>query len=338
MRAVVVALVAVVVLAAAATPAGAAPVVGISDSVPTTFANAAWAGLGVTTARAVVPYDVALTPPVAGTPAGDRRIAFDQWIANARSAGVQPLVVFQASLGPNPGAPSRGTYAADVRAFLRTYPSVHLLAPWNEPNFRSSSAPDPLVHRPALAAAYYLALRRTCPRCTVPAGEFAGIPGDRYVLRYQRALGSVRPRLWSFHAHTDPNQFQAGVNASAPATRYFVRVLSGRWAHSKLWIDEVGAYYRDIHGKVWGDQSQQQAASFILGLATLSPRIARIYYYNFANQCSDPSRCAVQDRGLVSPQPFDLGPGASIGYDVAGRVRPAYAVIAARGPAIRPTG
>jgi hypothetical protein len=321
---------------ATASPAAAAPVIGISDSVPTTFTNADWSGLGVRTARAVVPYDVALTPPVAGTPAGDRRITFDAWIANARGAGVQPLVTFQASLGPTPGAPSRATYGRDVRAFLRTYPSVHVLAPWNEPNFRSSTAPDPLVHRPSLAAAYYLVLRRACSRCTVPAGEFAGIPGDRYVLRYQRALGAVRPPLWSFHSHTDPNQFQAGVNASAPATRYFLRVLGGTWARSKLWIDEVGAYYRDIHGQVWGDQSQQQATSFVLGLATLSPRIARIYYYNFSNQCSDPSRCAVQDRGLVSPQPFDLGPGASIGYDVAGRVRPAYAVIADRGPVIPP--
>jgi len=77
--------------------------------------------------------------------------------------------------------------------------------------------------------------------------------------------------------------------------------------------------------------------SFILGLATLSPRITRIYYYNLSNQCSDPSRCAVQDRGLVAPQPFDVAAGASIGYDVAGRVRPAYGVIAARGPVVGPS-
>jgi hypothetical protein len=39
----------------------------------------------------------------------------------------------------------------------------------------------------------------------------------------------------------------------------------------------------------------------------------------------------------VAPQPFDVAPGASIGYDVAGRVRPAYGVIAARGPVVGPS-
>ena len=38
----------------------------------------------------------------------------------------------------------------------------------------------------------------------------------------------------------------------------------------------------------------------------------------------------------MAPQPFDLAAGASIGYDIAGRVRPAYAVVRRRGPAIRP--
>jgi hypothetical protein len=331
------AFVALVLLAAAPAVAGAAPTLGIADSDASTFVDPSWAGLGISTGRAVVPYDVALTQPVAGTPAGDARMNFDAWIANASAAGVAPLVAFQTSLGPNQAAPSPAAYGRAMRAFLRTYPSVRLLAPWNEPNFRSASTPNPLVHDPALSATYYRVLRSVCPGCTVLAGELAGIPGDPYLRRYQRALGSARPRAWGVHAHTDANQFQAGTDTSAPATRFFLSRLRGRWAHAKIWIDEVGAYFRDENGMVWGDQSQQQTTSFILGLASLSPRIARIYYYNLSNQCSDPSRCAVQDRGLVAPQPFDVAPGASIGYDVAGRVRPAYGVIAARGPIVAPS-
>jgi hypothetical protein len=284
--------------------------------------------------RAVVPYDVALTPAVAGTPAGDRRIEFDGWLANAARAHVEPMVAFQASLDParrrpdgSARAPSRSAYASAVRAFLRTYPGVRTLAPWNEPNFRDANF-NPLVHKPRLAAAYYRVLTRACPRCTVAAGELAGIPGDPYLRRYQRGLGSARPALWSFTAHTDANRFQANGDASAPATHFFLSGLTGRWARARIWIDEIGAYFRDENGNVWGDDSQAQTARFILGLAALSPRIGRIYYYNLSNECSDPSRCAVQDRGLVSPQPFDLAPGASIGYDIADRVRPAYGVIA----------
>jgi hypothetical protein len=335
-RPLVAVLAALVLLAAAPAVAGAATVIGISDSDANTFVDPSWPGLRVTTARAVVPYDVALTRPVAGTPAGDARMNFDAWVANAAGAGVRPLVVFQTSFRPHPAAPSPAAYGRAVRAFLRTYPSVRMLAPWNEPNFQSAATANPLIHNPTLAARYYLVLRSTCPACTVPAGEMAGIPGDPYLGRYQRALGSVRPRLWSFHAHTDANQFQAGTNTDAPATRYFLRRLGGSFARSKIWIDEIGAYFRDENGKVWGDPSQQQTTSFILGLASLSPRIVRIYYYNLSNQCSDPSRCAVQDRGLVSPQPFDVAPGAAVGYDVAGRVRPAYGVIAARGPIVTP--
>jgi hypothetical protein len=329
--------VAVLALLAVLPVAAAATTIGISDSDATTFTDPSWAGLNVTTARAVVPYDVALTQPVAGTPAGDARMNFDAWITNAAAAGVAPLVAFQTSVGPNQAAPSPARYKRAMRAFLSTYPSVRLLAPWNEPNFRSAATPNPLVHNPTLAARYYTVLRSTCPGCTVLAGELAGIPGDPYLTRYQKALGSTRPRVWGVHAHTDANQFQDGTDTSAPATSFFLHRLGGRWARSKIWIDEVGAYFRDANGQVWGDQSQQQTVSFILGLATLSPRITRIYYYNLSNQCSDPSRCAVQDRGLVAPQPFDVAPGASIGYDVAGRVRPAYGVIAARGPVVGPS-
>jgi hypothetical protein len=333
-RSLALALAAVGLIAAAPSAAPAAPRIGIADSDSSTFVDPNWPGLGVRLGRAVVPYDVALTQPVAGTPAGNRRVEFDAWVVNAQGAGVTPMVAFQASLGPNQAAPSPTRYRRAIRAFLVTYPTVRTLAPWNEPNFRSAGA-NPLVHKPRLAAAYYRVLRDACTRCTVAAGELAGIPGDAYLARYRQALGSVRPRLWTVHVHTDANQFQDGSDTSAPATRFFLEQIRGR---SKVWIDEVGAYYRDKDGRVWGDASQAQTASFVLGLGTLSRRIARIYYYNLSNECSDPSLCAVQDRGLVAPQPFDLPPGASIGYDLAGRVRAAYAVIANRGPVTRPTG
>lgn len=133
--------VAVLALLAALPAAAAATTIGISDSDATTFTDPSWAGLNVTTARAVVPYDVALTQPVAGTPAGDARMNFDAWITNAAAAGVAPLVAFQTSLGPNQAAPSPARYKRAMRAFLSTYPSVRLLAPWNEPNFRSAATP-----------------------------------------------------------------------------------------------------------------------------------------------------------------------------------------------------
>jgi hypothetical protein len=328
----------------AATPAAASAVsVGIADSDGDTFIDPSWAGLKVTMGRAVVPYDVALTPPVAGTAAGDRRIEFDQWVRTAASVGVQPLVAFEASRDPAkrtsgglPLAPTISEFSSAMSAFLSTYPTVRHLAPWNEPNFTGSS--NPLAGSPSLAASYYRELVSVCAKagagCTVAAGEFAGVPGDAYVGSYQAALGSSRPAVWGFHAHTDANRFQAGVDDTAPATRFFLSKLGGKWANSELWIDEVGAYYRDANGKIWGDDSQRATTSFILGLSSLSSRISRIYYYNLSNECSTASRCAVQDRGVVAPSPWD---GTPLSYDTAGRMRANYAVIANRGPMIAPS-
>jgi hypothetical protein len=325
-----------------AAPPAAAVSVGIADSDGDTFADPNWPGLSVTMGRAVAPYDVALTAPVAGTPAGDRRIEFDQWVFNAAATGVQPLVTFEASRDPSkrtpdglPLAPTVTEYSRAMRAFLTAYPSVRRLAPWNEPNFTGAS--NPLSGSPSLAASYYRRLvavcRRTLARCTVAAGEFAGVPGDAYVDGYKAALGRSRPAVWAFHAHTDANRFQAGTDSTAPATRFFLTKLGGKWARSRIWIDEVGAYYRDADGKVWGDDSQRATTSFILGLSSLSPRIARIYYYNLSNECSTATRCAVQDRGVVSPSPWD---GTPLGYDIAGRTRANYTVIKNRGPLITP--
>jgi hypothetical protein len=305
--------------------------VGIADSDGDTFADPHWAGLEVRMGRAVAPYDVALTDPVPGTPAGDRRIEFDAWMSNASAAGVEPLVTFEASRRTPGVAPTADAFAHAMRAFLATYPAVRHLAPWNEPNFRGGG--NPLDGDAALAAGYWRALVAVAGDRTVAAGEFAGAPGDPYVDRYLAALGDARPDVWAFHAHTDPNRFQAGVDDTAPATRYLLDVLGRRWPDAAIWIDEIGAYYRDAHGHVWGDDSQRAATSFILGLATLSPRIERIYYYNFANECSTAARCAIQDRGVVSPSPLD---GTPLDYDDAGRRRTSYAVIRDRGPVVAP--
>ena len=139
-----------------------------------------------------------------------------------------------------------------------------------------------------------------------------------------RLNGTQQPQVWSFHAHLD------ATAATAPATRFFAAALP---SHARLWIDEAGAYFRDASGRLAGDAAQHAGARRLLGLRTIARRIDRLYYYNLSNQCSTAGRCAVQDRGLVAPTPFD---GTPLGYDTNGRERPAYAVIRDRGPATAP--
>jgi hypothetical protein len=330
-------LLAAVALTSAA-PAGAVEL-GISDSDAPTVAEPLWAGLGIGRARIVVPYDIATASGAAGS---ERRDNFDRYLANARAAGVSVLVVFAPSQdvrAPGTGdpiAPSADEFAAAFAAFRAGYPGLTTIAPWNEPNNRDTSS-YALGSQPQLAADYWLRAKQLCPTaCTLLAGDFAGIPGDdTYVDAYQAELarnGAV-PDVWAFHAYTDVNRFQVVGASDAPVTRYYLSKLQGPWAGARIWIDEVGARYRDASGLIWGDASQRDAAGLLLGLATLDPRIDAIYYFNYSNQCGSAAGCAVQDRGLVSPAPLDGDPPD---YDAPDRKRAAYDVIAARGPVVLP--
>ncbi|WP_304718914.1 hypothetical protein [Conexibacter sp. CPCC 206217] len=324
-------------LLGAATPARAVEL-GISDSNATTLSEPYWDGLGLKRARIVLPWDVVDTRGPAGT---RRREDFEAFRAGAAAKGVTLLIAFAASADiRNPDgsaiAPTPEQFADGFAKFRNAYPDVTTIAPWNEPN-NPDGTTYPLGADPALAAQYFLIAQSICPSgCTLVAGDFAGIAGDdAYVDAYQTALaaGGVFPAVWAFHAHSDINAFQAGGPDSARISRYYLSKFQGPWANSRIWIDEIGARFRDPGGIVWGDDSQAQATQFLLGLATLDPRIDQIYYYNYSNQCATPSRCAQQDRGLVSPSPFD---GQPLDYDGINRPRSAYNVIAARGPVIPP--
>jgi hypothetical protein len=323
---------------ASAAPAGALEL-GISDSDAPTVTEPFWAGLGISRARVVVPYDLAVTSGAAGLA---RRDNFERYRANAAAAGVSLLVVFAPSQDVrapgtgDPVAPSADEFAAAFAAFRASYPEVTTIAPWNEPNNRDTDS-FALGNDPQLAADYWLRAKQICPTdCTLVAGDFAGIPGDdAYVDAYQAELAAngAMPDVWAFHAYTDVNRFQVVGASDAPVTRYYLGKLQGPWANARIWIDEVGARFRDASGLIWGDASQRDAAGLLLGLATLDPRIDAIYYFNYSNQCADPSGCAVQDRGLVSPTPQN---GEPPDYDGANRVRAAWHVIGARGPVIAP--
>jgi hypothetical protein len=321
--------------------------VGIADSNPATFTHPAFRLLNVTRARAVAPYDVAQRAPGDGGP----RDRLDQWLAAAAAAGVEPMV----TLGPSDlhraadqryVAPSPGEYVAAFAAFHATYPGVHLVAAWNEPNFGDTvlasgpgmadtgcSPADDAHCGPILAARYYGIVSDACPECTVAAGEFDATPSATgYWNLYKRGLGDRRPALWSLHTHHDVNEYQANAHHCQAGdggctTRSFVEWLDGlgrEWRHGHVWMTEVGAFYRGPDDHVWGEQSQRDAVAFLLRLPSISSRITRIYYYDFQNHCSSGDHCAHQDRGLVSPDTTD---GSGTAYDGFCHVRAAFHVI-----------
>jgi hypothetical protein len=274
---------------ASAAPAGAL-VIGIGDQKPDMFGDPRFAGLGISHARIAVSWDAMENPW--------ERDALDGWMEAARAAGVQPLVGFSHARGDRRRVlPTPERYKYEFRQFRARYPWVTTFATWNEANHCG----EPTCHRPALVAAYYRALTRECPTCTVLAAEVLDMPNmASWVDQYQHALG-FRPRLWGLHNYIDANRLRTtGTRALLQHTR------------GQIWFTETGGIVsRRNKRKVGFPESPAHAAvatRWVFDeLVPLSRRITRVYLYHWNAQRNDN-----WDSGLVDPR---------------GRSRPALGVV-----------
>ncbi|QEC49422.1 hypothetical protein FSW04_18820 [Baekduia soli] len=243
----------------ATTPAPASRlIVGMGDQNASTFANPAFLALGIRHARLVVSYDAMSV--------GFERQLVDQWMAAVTKAGIAPFVAFGHSRVHPARLPSIGAYSAAVAAFRRRYPRVRTFAAWNEVNNQS----QPTQRAPERAAAYFDALRAQCPGCTLVAGDVldqAGFVG--YLRRYRAALRS-RPQIWGLHDYSDTNRFRT------TGTRAFLRAVPG-----EVWLTETGGVAKFGRSFPLDLQRQARALRYAFTLADSSPRITRMYLYNW---------------------------------------------------------
>lgn len=279
--------------------------------------NRDWAELGVRRLRAIAPYDVAVDGVAESVP----KARFDAWYAaveayNKAHPGpaekIEMAVSFQDHFSGtrdyeqqhypdgrkhaplvdhdykvvNPRNPADSatvvSYASAIREFLKDYPDVGVIGPWNEANVdhelylkdNKHKLQDP--HYPAnpttgssgpYAAAYYWAAARdaslrlpAAQRPVLVAGEFA-TDGDlaEYTQDYKKALIRIgvdptEVKVWGVHPYADVLGFQDsnGADTSARATRSFLESLyktedgrtDSRWKGGHVWLTAVGAYYR----------------------------------------------------------------------------------------------
>jgi hypothetical protein len=219
-------------------------------------------------------------------------------MAAAQAEGVQPLDGFWHARGDRRRVlPTPERFKYEFRVFRARYPWVTTFATWNEANHCG----EPTCHRPALVAAYYRAMTRECPTCTILAAEVLDMPNmGRWVDRFQEALG-YRPRLWGLHNYLDANRMRT------IGTRTLLRHTLGH-----IWFTETGGIVerRNKH-KVGFPESAKHAAlatRWVFDrLAPLSRRITRIYLYHW-----NAARHDTWDSGLVDPR---------------GRARPALRVV-----------
>ena len=246
---------------------GTGPLLGIADQKPATFADPSFRELGVARSRLNTPWNSIFTEPG----------RLGQWLTAARNDGIEPLVAFERARGSNCPAdpcslPGLADYTKAVTAFHRRYPWVRLLQPWNEAN----SSTQPTGKHPERAAAYYEAVRKICPECTITAADVLdGSNTVRWLRRFKTALHGTPTPLWGLHNYSDTNRFRT------TGTKRLLSLVPG-----EVWFTEAGGIVSFVtaDGRTalpYDEQRAARAIRYLFHLAALSPRITRIYIYQW---------------------------------------------------------
>ena len=249
-------------------------VVGIGEQLTPMFADPNFAALKVEDARLVVSYDAVAVR-------FERQIV-DTWLAEAKRTGVRPFITFGHSRVKPKKLPSVAEFRSAFRAFRKRYPDVDTYAPWNEINHAS----QPTSRSPERAAQFYDVVAAECEGCTVLAGDVLDQPGmTRYLAAYRRALvGS--PRVWGLHNYADSNRFRkSGLQSMLDAVP------------GDVWLTETGGIVQFGRNFPRDEQRAARAVSYALRLASDTPRVKRVYLYNWTG--AKPADRF--DAGLVGP-------------------------------------
>jgi hypothetical protein len=254
--------------------------VGIADQKADMFADPRFAVLGITQARLAIGWD-ALTSPWQVN-------LLDNWLQSARVAGVDPLVSFMHSRTSRRRLPTPERLKYEFRRFRQAYPWVTTFATWNEANHCG----EPLCHRPKLAAAYYRALRRECPSCTIVAPEVLDMPNmATWVKDFIRTLG-YSPKIWALHNYVEANRFRM------QRLRRLLRVAP----RAQVWLTETGGLVRRDNGSTTeipeGARHAAEVTRYIFDrIVPRNPRVTRVYLYHWNAESPKTS----WDSGLITP-------------------------------------
>ena len=263
-----------------ATPAQGGVEVGIADQKADMFADPRFAALGITRARLAIGWD-ALTSPW-------QVAELDAWLQGARAAGVEPLISFGHSRTARRSLPTPERLKYEFRRFRQLYPWVTTFATWNEANHCG----EPTCHRPRLVAAYYRALHRECPTCTILAPEMLDMPNmARWARDFRNALGYT-PKRWGMHNYVEANRFKMRR----------LRELLRAVPRAQVWLTETGGLVRRDNGSTTeipeGPRHAGEVTRYIFDrIVPRNPRISRVYIYHW----NAASATASWDSALITP-------------------------------------
>jgi hypothetical protein len=298
LRGVFAALVAFAVLVPVATAkAPSPPEIGIGEQSPEMFSSPYFTALGVKNVRVITAWD-SLRHKWS-------RQELDTYMAAARAAGANVLLGFGHSRSGNAAArrrvPSVAAFTKEFKKYRKRYPWVRDWLTWNEANHCGSKT----CHLPQRVARFYNNIRHNCWHCNVVAADVLDLPGMGAWVREFRKTARKDGLIWGLHNYIDANRFRTS------GTRELLKAAP----YGKIWFTETGGLVvRRNKSRIAFPGNKRHAAAAtkqVFKLAALSPRVKRIYFYNW-----QPSKAPLPswDSALV---------------DRRGRPRPAYKVLKA---------
>src|SRR5438552_4009777 len=131
--------------------------------------------------------------------------------------------------------------------------------------------------RPDMAASFYNAGTKVCPRSNIVAGDVLDTGNMTSWVRRFMQYTRVRPRIWGLHNYHDANSF------SPEGTQRLLRLVKGQ-----IWFTETGGLVRfrvRVRGRIqdrnYGIKHAALATRYVLNLSRMSPPITRIYQYHW---------------------------------------------------------
>ena len=280
-------------------PAAIHATTGIGDEQPAMFSNPDFKALHTRIARYVTPYDVMSNHSANDLP------RLRAWLSAASRAHIQPLVAFYHSDRTPKKMPSVAAYTKAVKAFLKAFPSVRLLTPWDEANRGTVSERGDSYTSPSAkqAAQYYLAVKKLCSKCTIVGLDVLDSTDVKatisYINAFKRYVGrSHLPSIWGLHNYSDTNRFHSS------GTKAVLADTSGQ-----VWLTETGGIAKLSPSFPFNLSRQSRATAYMFSLSRLSRRITRLYIFQWTG-------------GVAKHEAFDAGL-----TDVHGKPRPAFCVV-----------
>ena len=253
--------------------------VGIADQKIDMFSDRRFARLAIQDARLAIAWNALTVPHEAAE--------LDAWLAWAQAKRITPLISLMHAREGSSATPTPARLGREFRRLRERYPWVTTYATWNEANHCG----EPLCERPRLAAGYYRALRRICPRCTILAPELLDGPNMvSWAKQFSAELGFA-PALWGVHNYIEANRFRMQR----------LRELLSALPDARIWLTETGGLVRrDNHSATKlpaGVSHAAETTRYIFDhVLPRNPRIRRVYLYHW--NAGPPT--ASWDSGLVA--------------------------------------